>query len=565
MLLISVIRYDNKFTDLMKHVNYKCSVYFILFFSALVRCIGLTDRYLWCDEASSVLTSRYDVTALLYHASFDVHPPLYYVLLHGWMIWLGDGIMAVRSLSVLFGVMTVALTLRLTRELTNARTALLSGWLMAMMPLAVRYSQEARMYALMGLLILAATLALVMWLKTPATRRYLVAYVLLMTLSFYTHYFTIFALVAQWCGVVLMSWRQVSANRILTRPAWWLANIAIGVAYIPWLLVLLDLLSHLEALRAGGDVGWITPVTWRDLPAMFFRFLTGSEGLNYPGVFLWLVLLVLFGACCGTRRGDRDETYGVLLCNLWVPVILVFALSWLTPLFVDRYVFFASLSLPIVLAIRIAECRTRAYRSLWITLLSVVSFFGLYNAHPSEKDAFRALVQDMNIQYAPDDVVVVSDMFHYLSYVYYNEQGHRALLYTPTQPDGTSGQPNAYGFGTFFHAQAAHTYVDDLATLSPRHRRVWLVSGDDFTRDFKAIPPGWVSVGVVNRGWFSARLFVTEKQQAATKPAHSVLFTNNSHVQPRCERVPLPEYNVNSNLFKERKCKRKRPIVCVVC
>lgn len=74
MLLISVIRYDNKFTDLMKHVNYKFNVYFILFFSALVRCIGLTDRYLWCDEASSVLTSRYDVTALLYHASFDVHP-----------------------------------------------------------------------------------------------------------------------------------------------------------------------------------------------------------------------------------------------------------------------------------------------------------------------------------------------------------------------------------------------------------------------------------------------------------------------------------------------------------
>ena len=507
---------DNKMMDVMKHVNYKYSVYFILFFSVVVRCFGLTDRYLWCDEASSVLTSRYDMAALLYHASFDVHPPLYYVLLHGWMIGFGDSVMAVRSLSVLFGVMTVALALRLTRELTNARTALLSGWLMAMMPMAVRYSQEARMYALMGLLILAATLALVMWLKRPATRRYLVAYVLLMTLSFYTHYFTIFALVAHWCGVALVSWRHASSSRILTRPAWWITNIAIGVAYLPWLMVLLNLLSHLEALRAGGDVGWIAPVTGRDLPAMFFRFLTGSEGLHYPGVFLWFVLMTLFVICCRGWRGVKDETYCVLLCNLWVPVIFVFALSWLTPLFVDRYVFFASLSLPVVLAIRIAECKTRVYRSLWITLLSVVSFFGLYCAHPSEKDAFRALVQDMDIQYAPDDVVVVSDMFHYLSYVYYNEQGHRALLYTPPKPDGTSGQPNAYGFGTFFHTQAAHTYVDYLATLSQRHRRVWLISGGDFTRDFRAIPPDWIPVGIVNRGGFSARLFVTEKQPVTT-------------------------------------------------
>ncbi|CAI0994755.1 Predicted membrane protein [Serratia quinivorans] len=39
-------------------------------------------------------------------------------------------------------------------------------WPVAMMPMAVRYSQEARMYALMGMLIIAATMALVMY-KMP--------------------------------------------------------------------------------------------------------------------------------------------------------------------------------------------------------------------------------------------------------------------------------------------------------------------------------------------------------------------------------------------------------------
>ncbi len=101
-----------------------------------------------------MLTSRYDVGTLLYHASFDVHPPLYYLLLHGWMVLFGDGIMAARSLSTVFGVVTLAM--RFARWLANERAALMAGWLMAIMPMAVRYSREARMYALMGMLAIAA-------------------------------------------------------------------------------------------------------------------------------------------------------------------------------------------------------------------------------------------------------------------------------------------------------------------------------------------------------------------------------------------------------------------------
>ena len=216
----------------LKGISYKHYALAIVAFSAIVRFISLTDRYFWCDEASSVLTSRYDVGALLYHASFDVHPPLYYLLLHGWMVLFGDGIMAARSLSTVFGVVTVALAMRFTRWLANERAALIAGWLMAIMPMAVRYSREARMYALMGMLAIAAAMVLAKWLKTPDNRRYLALYALLMTLSFYTHYFTIFTLIAHWLVVLALSCRREGV-RYIKQPAWWLANVAIGVAYIP--------------------------------------------------------------------------------------------------------------------------------------------------------------------------------------------------------------------------------------------------------------------------------------------------------------------------------------------
>ncbi len=103
--------------DGLRKIKYKYHVCLIVIFSVLIRLLFLTDRYLWCDEASSVLISRHSVDNLLFHTAFDVHPPLYYLLLHDWIILLGDSIAAVRSLSLLFGILTVVLVIALTRWL----------------------------------------------------------------------------------------------------------------------------------------------------------------------------------------------------------------------------------------------------------------------------------------------------------------------------------------------------------------------------------------------------------------------------------------------------------------
>ncbi|WP_426508121.1 glycosyltransferase family 39 protein [Serratia proteamaculans] len=494
----------------LKGIGYKQYVYLIVMFAAVIRGISLTNKYFWCDEASSVLTSRYDLSALLYHASFDVHPPLYYLLLHGWMLLFGDSILAVRSLSMLFGVVTVALVIKLTRWLANERAALLAGGLMAIMPMAVRYSQEARMYALMGMLIIAATMALVMWLKAPANRRYLAAYAVLMTLSLYTYYFTIFALVTHWMVLLVLSCRRDEPVGYLKQSTWWLANLAIGLAYIPWLLVLLNLLTHIAELRVGGDVGWIPQVAWSDLPAMFWRFLTGDDGRNYFwGIFLLLpAFFVGLSALLLVSRGVENKFKLLLLSGVFVPVLLLFAISWRMPLFVDRYLFFAALGIPIILAILIAESKSKVRGVSLLVFFSLLFGSGLRDDYLSDKDQFKGMVHYINSGYQPGDAVVVSNMFNYLSYVYYNKKDYRALLYTPIKPNGISGKPNAYGFGTFFHDRAAQTYVDNLKALSVTHRRVWLVSGGDFNQDFGRSPSGWVNTRTFKSGGFESRLFV---------------------------------------------------------
>lgn len=500
--------------DGLRKIKYKYHVCLIVIFSVLIRLLFLTDRYLWCDEASSVLISRHSVDNLLFHAAFDVHPPLYYLLLHNWMILWGDSIAAVRSLSLLFGILTVVLVIALTRWLANERTALLAGWFAALMPMAVHYSQETRMYALMGMLTLAAALALMMWIKTPTHNRYLVAYALLMTFSFYTHYFTLFTLIAHWIAVTILSCQSHKTACYLKLPGWWFANLAIAVAYLPWLPVLFNLLTHLAQLRAGNDIGWIPPVTWRDLPAMYWHFFTGNNGQGFPSFILWLAVGGFIGTVgrISLCNGEYERYQLILFCNLVIPVMLVFIISWWMPLFIDRYFFFSSLSIPPLLAVLLTRAK-KAVCGFWFILFTLLFGYGSYHNNPEHIDEFKPLVNYINTRHQPNDAVVVSKMFDYLSYVYYNKRDYRTFLYTPPNAHGTSGRPNAYGFGSLFYAQADQTYIDTLTTLSKSYHRVWLVSGGNFSQDYP-LPSEWQNIAKFRSGRFQVQLFVIPTQQA---------------------------------------------------
>ena len=67
----------------------------------------VTRSELWLDEALSVSISSLPVGDLLDALRHDGHPPLYYLLLHGWMEVFGDGNEAVRSLSAVCSVATL--------------------------------------------------------------------------------------------------------------------------------------------------------------------------------------------------------------------------------------------------------------------------------------------------------------------------------------------------------------------------------------------------------------------------------------------------------------------------
>jgi 4-amino-4-deoxy-L-arabinose transferase-like glycosyltransferase len=175
-----------------------------------LRLLRLDFQPLWWDEGYSVWFATHPLGPMMALTAQDIHPPLYYALLHGWTLLLGARPVALRLFSVVVGTLTIPAIYLAGRRMFTMRTALLAALLAAISPLAVFYSQEVRMYGLVALL--STGILPVAWqalgpTDRPAHWKNLLLYVLLMTAALYTQYYAVFLPVGLTLFAVWQWWR----------------------------------------------------------------------------------------------------------------------------------------------------------------------------------------------------------------------------------------------------------------------------------------------------------------------------------------------------------------------
>ncbi|MDQ3332258.1 MAG: glycosyltransferase family 39 protein, partial [Planctomycetota bacterium] len=128
----------------------------ILVLALIPRLQRLGTISFWFDEAYSVKMVSFGLAEILERASRDIHPPLYYWLLRVWAGGFGDSPVALRLMSVLFGVLTVLGVFLFVREAEcglrptisrpspfGAGVALFAAALLALSPLHIAWSLQA--------------------------------------------------------------------------------------------------------------------------------------------------------------------------------------------------------------------------------------------------------------------------------------------------------------------------------------------------------------------------------------------------------------------------------------
>ena len=120
----------------------------LLAVAAVLRFVNLGNRQLFRDEAASWLLSSYPLGTILDHARLEAYPPLYSIALSGWTGLFGDGEAAMRTLSVLAGLVTLAVVWAWARETMGSSPACIALALAGLSVLLIDDARDARMYAI---------------------------------------------------------------------------------------------------------------------------------------------------------------------------------------------------------------------------------------------------------------------------------------------------------------------------------------------------------------------------------------------------------------------------------
>jgi uncharacterized membrane protein len=252
-------------------------------------------------------------------------PPLYYALAWVWTQVTGTGPWGLRSLSAIAGVATIPVAYLIGRELRGRRAGLLAAALVAVNPMLIWYSQEARAYALLAFFCALSLLYCVRALRVGEEldprddKRNLVLWGVFSALALATHYFAVFPLAAE---VILLLRRR---GRAALAGLWIIAFVAILLA---------PLVIH---QMSYGHAEWIGsfPLGHRlwEAGATFFVGETGDiiGGPERPTLAFLPLALAAASLALLAFRGDRGEKrvaavpLAVAVLAIGVPLLLAVA------------------------------------------------------------------------------------------------------------------------------------------------------------------------------------------------------------------------------------------------
>jgi uncharacterized membrane protein len=340
----------------------------ILAVAAALRFAALGSKPLWLDEAMTVLIALGrgpsdvpigSVQALSTVAGIftlptaaritdigrrlkdpivqHTHPPLFYVLAHGWFTLHSPSPASLawwsRVPSALFGIGAVLLVFFLGRAVASERAGLISAALAAVSPLMVMMSQEARNYTLPLVCVTAASLPLVRILDRlagdePPGASLWIAWAAANILGCYAHYYVLLSVVAQALTLAAMMWIRVPRRAIASLA---LSTAAVVVAFLPWAPTFAAHAGSPEQvwMRETNPAVYVydTLRAWQAMVQGWPLDTSAPQGWWLAArLVLGLAIVVVFAVGVAVIARDRERPAAVAMA--WLALITI-ALLWI--------------------------------------------------------------------------------------------------------------------------------------------------------------------------------------------------------------------------------------------
>ena len=473
----------------------------IMGIALVLRCTFLSKESLWLDEVESWWFAT-DLGRAL--TAERTNPPLYYTMLHFWIGWFGTSEAGLRSLSVVPGVLSVGLVYALAKKLLSRGIALGAALYQSISSFQIYYSQEARTFAWLMFLILAAGLTLWNALEATAGKRrflYFLGYGLLGAVALYSHFITVFFLAGFGLFVLIRRRKQLVP---------FIASSAVAVLlFLPWVVTLLR--------AAAGNGQNYRRYLFLKMPQAYFSFLFGDtlipldgEAVTHIratlmhfaplllGATLSVAVLLPFVWLAWKRWGDRLE---YALAAAVAPVLLAFLVSFKVMVFDERYLIAAAPFLYIVVAAAIVELlewrkgRVPAWQNsaalAAVGLYAILLLVSLYNYFFNPRfgrEQWREAVAYVEAQDAGKTFIVFDPKWVHRCYDYYEKL---SLPYGSVSDVSDSSKLAAYDSVWFVQSESDSGTSQDIfgARYKRESQRLFPKGGGIEVSLFRAAPP----------------------------------------------------------------------------
>jgi uncharacterized membrane protein len=420
----------------------------IISLAAVLRFVNLGSESLWYDETFTAWVSGRLSWANMWKAIInDVHPPLWYLIEFATTRLFGGSEIALRLPAAIFGTGSVFLVYQLAKTTgLPERVALIAAGLAAVLPSALYYSQDARMYPLLTASILTAAIALM--------RKNWPLYISSCVAALYTQNLAIFYVAA--LGLAALYLYRGQWKRIIQ------VHVAIGAAYTPWIPVLI---SQSASISNGF---WLQPLTaaatlW---PLVTMTISTRLGDLFQMHAYSVAIAATLIGLIASRKWLFKGRGIVVLAVVFVAPLLMIaFSFLWRN-VYLPRVLLPSAHALMLVwgsiFALAVSKLNRRAFAAVFIPALAISVIAHYYPA--AGRQDFRAWVQPVLEEFKEGDVIYNTGVSTAITLGYYLP-GKPAMM-----------RPHASDLNQSLTEEAKAAFGFDQSEDFSRYRRLWLLT-----------------------------------------------------------------------------------------
>ncbi len=277
------------------------SLILILFLGTILRFFNLGSHSLWNDEMDTLYTAKMSLSDYIFTAvPIDLHPPLFISILH-FVTYIGTSNFVMRTIPAIFGIATILISYIFITKIFGKEYGIMTAFLLAISPYNIFYSQEMRPYTLMTFL---SVVSLYFFYELCiGNRKAWLGWIGLSIILMYTHYYSIFLILAQVIYYVYTNRKETSEIVPMVR-----SLLVMFIAYLPLILFMLinGIINPIPSAfpHTNGSLSVVMiNVDWHPqdslnyygtlIPAIFFKMsIVQSHTVLIPVEFLKATLIM---------------------------------------------------------------------------------------------------------------------------------------------------------------------------------------------------------------------------------------------------------------------------------